>query len=440
MKVAIPEMFPGIVHRLCRWHVVNKVQTKLNELYELHKELKDVFNSTINHPLTPTEFESAWAEMLSRFKLQDDPTLRSLYNIRERWVKAFFKHKYCGRMTSTQRSESTNMMVKNNFVNHTTVLHKFAKQMLKVIQRRRAAEAAEEYGGMCRTDESGWGFVDQLRRVYTRRVFEQVESIPGSYIVRRYTRNARMELPFDRHDERLVGPDGTTQKYRQTTLLVVAMAIVRAGSMSRPAYDKAMKDLKILRGHIENLPADIGHSQGETSTITSRQGWEQTYSSQATDGMCTEENHDENIHTTTVNGIMESRAPHINNMVNIAPPPKAKTKGRRVDEGEKRTLGARGPKKCNRACKLCGITNGHNRGTCPENPKNKDRIAKLNQGPRKRGRPKGSGKSTVAGNKNKVCRSLDEDLHVRRVSENYSEEEYSVGDEENATTTDEDSE
>ncbi|XP_062224618.1 protein FAR1-RELATED SEQUENCE 3-like [Phragmites australis] len=249
----------------------------------------------------------------------------------------------------------------------------------------------------CRTDESGWGFVDQLRRVYTRRVFEQVqrtvtsatryridddlvgrknhylvshtrrtnkiswgqhqfkvcadiecqkftcecrtwehtglfcehlirafmqaqvESIPGSYILRRYTRNARMELPFDRHDERLVGPDGTTQKYRQTTLLVVAMAIVRAGSMSRSAYDKAMKDLKILRGQIENLPADIGHSQGETSTITSRQGWEQTYSSQATDGMCTEENHDENIHTTTVNGIMESRAPHIINMVNRAP-------------------------------------------------------------------------------------------------------------------------
>lgn len=27
----------------------------------------------------------------------------------------------------------------------------------------------------CRTDESGWGFVDQLRRVYTRRVFEQVQ-------------------------------------------------------------------------------------------------------------------------------------------------------------------------------------------------------------------------------------------------------------------------
>ena len=292
------------------------------------------------------------------------------------------------------------------------------------------------YGYIIEHDISYTGlFCEHLIRAFMQ---AQVESIPGSYILRRYTRNARMELPFDRHDERLVGPDGTTQKYRQTTLLVVAMAIVRAGSMSRPAYDKAMKDLKILRGQIENLPADIGHSQGETSTITSRQGWEQTYSSQATDGMCTEENHDENIHTTTVNGIMESRAPHIINMVNRAPPPKAKTKGRRVDEGEKRTLGARGPKKCNRACKLCGIANGHNRGTCPENPKNKDRIAKLNQGPRKRGRPKGSGKSTVAGNKNKVCRSLDEDLHVRRVSENYSEEEYSVGDEENATTTDED--
>ena len=37
MEVAIAKVFPDIIHRICRWHVVNKVMSSLNELYVIHE-------------------------------------------------------------------------------------------------------------------------------------------------------------------------------------------------------------------------------------------------------------------------------------------------------------------------------------------------------------------------------------------------------------------
>jgi hypothetical protein len=50
------------------------------------------------------------------------------------WVMAYFKGLYCGRMTSTQRSESTNRVLKDGFVNSIMSLHQFAEKMLEALQ------------------------------------------------------------------------------------------------------------------------------------------------------------------------------------------------------------------------------------------------------------------------------------------------------------------
>ncbi|KAL6842558.1 hypothetical protein ACP4OV_027402 [Aristida adscensionis] len=114
MAQAISLVYPGVIHRLCRWHVLIKFMPLLNELYALHqkKDFKGRFHSVINHPLTSVEFEAAWKELLDDFGLHDDPTLQSLYETKEKWVPAYLKPAYCGRTTSTQRSESSNSMVK----------------------------------------------------------------------------------------------------------------------------------------------------------------------------------------------------------------------------------------------------------------------------------------------------------------------------------------
>lgn len=149
MAIALEAVFPRVIHRLCRWHVLNKHMPLLNELYAIHKKenFKDKFESVINHPLTRTEFETAWKQLLTEFSLQENPTLQSLYAIREKWVPAFLKPAYCGRMTSTQRSESMNFTVKKSFVDNQTPLHSVAKKILRVVHRRKMAESTETYGG-----------------------------------------------------------------------------------------------------------------------------------------------------------------------------------------------------------------------------------------------------------------------------------------------------
>lgn len=148
MPAAIKRVFPNTIHRLCLWHVINKFQPLLNELYAMFEKwhFKEKFQSVVHHPLTPSEFEAAWSMLLNEFELEADPTLQSLYDIHHDWVPCFFKDDYCGIMSSTQRSESVNYIVKKCHVDANTPLHLFAKQMMKFIHRRKMDEVRETYG------------------------------------------------------------------------------------------------------------------------------------------------------------------------------------------------------------------------------------------------------------------------------------------------------
>jgi hypothetical protein len=65
----------------------------LNELYVrfVEHDFNTKFQSIIHHPLTPSEFEDAWAMMLDEYKLREDVTLKKLYEIRKEWLPAFLK-------------------------------------------------------------------------------------------------------------------------------------------------------------------------------------------------------------------------------------------------------------------------------------------------------------------------------------------------------------
>jgi len=52
---------------------------------------------------------------------------------------------YCGRMTSTQRLESQNRMLKDSYVNESTGLHIFAKRMLDSLQHADHMDAGETH-------------------------------------------------------------------------------------------------------------------------------------------------------------------------------------------------------------------------------------------------------------------------------------------------------
>jgi hypothetical protein len=151
MPVTIKEVFPGTFHRLCKWHILSKFSAQLNELYSTYskREFKGKFYSVINHPLTVHESKNAWKMLIiDEFNLGENATLGTLYAIRQEWVSTFFKKDYCGTTISAQRGESVNHIVKKCHVDANTPLYEFAKQMMKLLHRRKMTERVATYVGM----------------------------------------------------------------------------------------------------------------------------------------------------------------------------------------------------------------------------------------------------------------------------------------------------
>jgi hypothetical protein len=133
MKIAIPKVFKKTQHRYCRFHVMRSWSHELDRLYATHKGHKVELESLFNFPLGSTEFEKAWCDTVDKYGTKEHPAIKSLWNKKEMWIMAYFKGMYCGRMTSMQRSESTNHVLKDRFVNRLTSLHQFTKKMLEAL-------------------------------------------------------------------------------------------------------------------------------------------------------------------------------------------------------------------------------------------------------------------------------------------------------------------
>jgi hypothetical protein len=145
MKIAIPRVFEKTHYRYYRFHVTRTWRHELDRLYLVNKGLKVELESLINFPLGPTEFEKAWDKMVDRYGIKENLAIEALWAKRSMWIMSYFKGLYCGRMTSTQRSESTNRVLKEGFVNSVTSLHQFAEKMLEGLQHMDHMDAEENH-------------------------------------------------------------------------------------------------------------------------------------------------------------------------------------------------------------------------------------------------------------------------------------------------------
>jgi len=94
--------------------------------------------------LTIYEFERAWDYMITLYNLSGNDYLESIYKKREKWAKPFFKNCFCARMSSTQRSESTNHMLKR-FVPRNCSMNRFIVQFNKLVIDCNKAEDSDEF-------------------------------------------------------------------------------------------------------------------------------------------------------------------------------------------------------------------------------------------------------------------------------------------------------
>ncbi|XP_047059651.1 protein FAR1-RELATED SEQUENCE 5-like [Lolium rigidum] len=187
MEIAIAAVLPETTHRWCKWHVLRKAKECMGSVYSKASGFRDEFHKILEYMITVEEFEAAWSSLVAKYGLEEHPFLTQIFEVREKWAKPYFAGKFCARMTSTQRSESANHMLKG-FVPPGSSMNMFVRHYNKLQFDRDEEENYQEMrsrlGGIVLN--SGLPIEMHASKIYTPNMFGLFKVHlfqSGSYIV-----------------------------------------------------------------------------------------------------------------------------------------------------------------------------------------------------------------------------------------------------------------
>ncbi|XP_076908563.1 protein FAR1-RELATED SEQUENCE 5-like [Bidens hawaiensis] len=123
MKQAVSSVLTESTHRLCMWHVTNKIPVKvLNIPYkailkgelQLNEKIRCRVNKLVWNVLIKLEtFEFRWHDLIDKFNLSENKWLKDMFAIMKSCVPSYFRElPMCCLMKTTSRCESSNSQFK----------------------------------------------------------------------------------------------------------------------------------------------------------------------------------------------------------------------------------------------------------------------------------------------------------------------------------------
>ncbi|GJR03836.1 FAR1-related sequence 5-like protein [Tanacetum coccineum] len=137
MKRAIEAILTESTHRLCMWHIMQKVLAKICPKIYDETDFKERFGKLVwNMFLEPLEFEGKWLKLVEDFGFQNHKWMTKMFNLRHMWLPAYFIHSpLFGSMRTTSRSKSENAFFKI-FTNHGSTLVNFMMCFESAMERQ----------------------------------------------------------------------------------------------------------------------------------------------------------------------------------------------------------------------------------------------------------------------------------------------------------------
>ncbi|XP_042441230.1 protein FAR-RED IMPAIRED RESPONSE 1-like [Zingiber officinale] len=168
MTKVIAQVFPQTVHRYYLWHILNKFSSKLHPLTfrDYYQSIKNV----IGNSTTPDEFENSWEEVIKCANLEKNELLSSMYELRHKWVPAYFSHIFCAGMSSSQRSEGSHAFFKR-YVSNKNSLMDFIIRFNRELKHQRHSELVAGHIDMNEHPriKTNWPMETQMVKLYTKK-------------------------------------------------------------------------------------------------------------------------------------------------------------------------------------------------------------------------------------------------------------------------------
>lgn len=176
LKAAIEEVFPNTRHCFSLWHVLEKIPESLAHVIKQHENFLSKFNKCILKSWTDEQFDMRWWKMVTRFELQDDEWIRSLYEDRKKWVPTYMGDTFLAGMSTPQRSESMNSFF-DKYIHKKITLKEFVKQYGIILQNRYEEEAIADFDTCHKQPalRSPSPCEKQLSTVYTHAIFKKFQ-------------------------------------------------------------------------------------------------------------------------------------------------------------------------------------------------------------------------------------------------------------------------
>ena len=176
MKAAIEKVFPTTVHRLCMWHIMEKMSDKIGPLWREDCDLRERMKSCVWRSETATEFESQWKSIILDFHLEDNEWLSNRFDIRKSWIPAYFMDiSLAGILRTTSRSESANSFF-NRFIHRKLALVEFWLRFVTSLECQRQEELKADNTSIHTTYKpvTPWAMETQGSIMFTHEVFDKL--------------------------------------------------------------------------------------------------------------------------------------------------------------------------------------------------------------------------------------------------------------------------